>query len=114
MFNKAKQKMMRGLSLAIAGILCVGVIPANVHAESTADHTQLTALIQEAQKLDVSSYSDETNAFFQAAIASAQETDANADATQEAVDAQAQLLIDTSKALVENPIRTPSTPVITP
>lgn len=64
--------------------------------------------------MDVSSYSDETNAFFQAAIASAQETDANADATQEAVDAQAQLLIDTSKALVGNPIRTPSTPVITP
>lgn len=100
MFKEAKRTIMRGLSVAMVGMMCVGLLPSMAQAETTVDHTQLNALIQKAKDLDVTSYAEETTDYFQAAITAAEVTDANAQATQSEVDKQTQLLVDTSKALV--------------
>ena len=54
MFKEAKRTIMRGLSVAMVGMMCVGLLPSMAQAETTVDHTQLNALIQKAKDLDVS------------------------------------------------------------
>ncbi|MDD3277991.1 MAG: NEAT domain-containing protein [Lachnospiraceae bacterium] len=65
------------------------------------DKSVLIGLIEEAEKLDVSAYSDASTAYFKAAITSAKATVNHAGATQQGIDKQIQLLQAASEALVQ-------------
>lgn len=65
------------------------------------DKSVLTDLIIQAEALDLNGYSDESAAFFQAAITSAKAVQSSAAATQQEIDKQIQLLETASKALIQ-------------
>ena len=65
------------------------------------DKSALEDIISQAESLNTDGYSDESIAFFQAAINSAKEVMASSSATQQEVDKQIQLLEATSAALIQ-------------
>lgn len=69
--------------------------------EGGIDKSALITLITEAEKLDMSSYSAASVAYFRAVIASAKATANNAGATQQGIDKQLRLLQATSEALMQ-------------
>lgn len=76
------------------------------------DGSKLTALINDAKKLDLSSYTEETVAAFQKALAEAEKAIANPDATQASIDAALKALETAKAGLKKKTSVTPVSPTV--